>query len=210
MASTIRSPVRGGKRGENAAAVEPAHAPSENGLPIEIAGLQHRARFICAIVKYHRRPNAEPAVAVDRRHVRTSDAVVFETLVERLNAHGADVLGNQVADGIVHHRARDAGGDAEAVRKIGGDVKFASAHMNFAFRGFAERDYARIQAIHQCAQRQQTESAFARNVQETQSSRYQTPGQVYCVVSSRSKISTRRFSARPAAVSFESFGSFDP
>ena len=61
------------------------------------------------------------AVAIDGGHVGTGDAVVLEVLVERLHAHGAHALGDQVADGIVDHGAGDAGLQAEAVGEIGGD-----------------------------------------------------------------------------------------
>jgi hypothetical protein len=43
----------------------------------------------------------------------------------------------------------------------------------FAFGCFAERDYSGIQANHQCAQRQQAQRAFARNVESLQPTRYQ-------------------------------------
>ena len=42
-----------GKRRENAARVEPAHALAEDGLPIEIAGLEQRAGLVTPVVENH-------------------------------------------------------------------------------------------------------------------------------------------------------------
>ena len=105
----MTSAVVGGQRGEDAAAVEPAHAAGEDVLPVEIARLELRAGFVAAVVEHHRRAHALAAVAVDRGHVRAVDAVVLEVLVEGLHAHRAHALGDQVADGIIHHGGGDAG-----------------------------------------------------------------------------------------------------
>ena len=48
------------QRGEDAAAVEPAHALAEDRLPVEVARLQQRRRFVAAVVEHHRRAHAEP------------------------------------------------------------------------------------------------------------------------------------------------------
>ena len=92
-------------------------------------------------------------------------AVVLEMFVERLHAHRADALGNQVADGIIHHRAGHAGVQAEAVGEVGGDVEFAAADVNVAARRFAERNDARIKAVDQRAQGQEVQRAGFADVQ---------------------------------------------
>ena len=124
----------------------------EDGLPIEIAGLQQRARLVAAVVEDHRRAHPVAAIAVDRRHVRAVDAVVLEALVERPDAHGAHALGDQVADRIIDHGAGDAGLHPEAVRQIGGDIELAAADVDLALAGLAEGDDARIQTMHQRAE----------------------------------------------------------
>ena len=73
MPSMMSSAVVVGKRGKNAAAVEPAHAPAKNRFPVEIARLELRRGFVAAIVKHDRRAHALAAVAVDGRHVRTAE-----------------------------------------------------------------------------------------------------------------------------------------
>jgi hypothetical protein len=86
---------------------------------------------------------------------------VFEALVEGLDAHASNVLGNQIANRIIDHRARDTGGDAEAVGEIGSHVELAAAYVNFALAGFSERDYSGIQAIYQRSQRQKAQRTIA-------------------------------------------------
>jgi hypothetical protein len=93
------------------------------------------------------------------------DAVVLELLVERLDAHRPDAFGNQVADGIIHHRGGDAGVQAETVGQIGRDVELAAADVDVAVGCLAERDDARIQAVDERAEGQEIQRAFLRNVQ---------------------------------------------
>ena len=78
-------------------------------------------------------------------------AVVLEVLVERLHAHRAHALGDQVADRVIHHRGRDAGVQAEAVGQVGGAVELAAADVDVALGRLAERDDARVQAMDQGA-----------------------------------------------------------
>ena len=59
-----------GERGEDAAAVEPAHAAREDRLPVEVAGLELRRRLVGAVVEHHGRAHALAPVAEDRGHVR--------------------------------------------------------------------------------------------------------------------------------------------
>ena len=72
------------ERGEDAAAVEPAHAAGEDALPVEVAGLELGAGFVAAVVEHDRGAHALAAVAIDGRHVGAVDAVVLEVLVEGL------------------------------------------------------------------------------------------------------------------------------
>ena len=80
------------------------------------------------------------AVAVDGGDVRAGDAVVGEALVKRLDAHGPDALGDQVADGVIDHGRGDAGLHAEAVGQVGGDVELAAADVDLALVRLAERE----------------------------------------------------------------------
>ena len=59
----------GGKRGEDAAAMEPAHAARENLAPVKIARLQTARSFIAAVIENHRGAHALAAVAKDSGHV---------------------------------------------------------------------------------------------------------------------------------------------
>src|SRR5260221_13329498 len=98
--------------------MEPTDAVRENVLPIEVAWLEARPRFVGAVVEDHRRTNAVTAVAVDGGDVRPGDTVVGETLVERLDAHSPDALGHQVADRVIDHGRGDAELIAEAVGEV--------------------------------------------------------------------------------------------
>src|SRR5206468_1333468 len=97
------------ERGENSAAVEPAHAAGEDSLPVEVTRFEPRRRFVTAIVEDDRRAHTVAAVAIHGGHVRTGDSVVLEALVEGFDAHRFDALGNQFTDWIIDHRAGDAG-----------------------------------------------------------------------------------------------------
>jgi hypothetical protein len=88
------------------------------------------------------------------------NAVVLELLVERLHAHCADALGDEIANGIIHHRGGDAGVQAETVGQIGGAVEFAAADVDVAVRRLAERDDARIKPVNQRAEGQEIQRAF--------------------------------------------------
>ena len=61
-------------------------------------------------------------------------AVVLEMFVERLHAHRAHTFGNQVTDGIIHHGRRDTRFQAETIREIRRDIKFAAADVDVAMR----------------------------------------------------------------------------
>jgi len=132
--------------------VEPADAAGENGRPVEVAWLELGSRFIIAIVKHHRRAHSLAPVAVNGSHVGTMHAVVLEALVERLHPHRPHPLGNQVADGIIHHRRGNARLQAKAVGEIGRHVKLAAAHVDLALGRLAERDDARVQPMNQRAE----------------------------------------------------------
>src|SRR6185437_7649002 len=45
---------RFGQSGEDSAAMEPANALTEDGLPVKVARLQQRSRFVAAVVEHHR------------------------------------------------------------------------------------------------------------------------------------------------------------
>ena len=80
-------------------------------------------------------------------------------LVERLYAHRAHALGDQLADRVIHHRGRDAGFQAETIGQVGGAIELAAADVNLAFGRLAERDDPRVQAVDQRAQRQEIQRA---------------------------------------------------
>ena len=155
--------------GESAAKMPPLWnqrtPPAEDRFPIEVARLEQRAGFVGAVVEHHGRAHAVAAVAVDGGHVGAGHAVVLEALVERLDAHGPHALGDQVADGIIHHGGGDAGLHAEAVRQVGGAVELAAADVDLALGGLAEGDDAGVQTVHQCAQGNEIQRGIRTDVQ---------------------------------------------
>ena len=92
-------------------------------------------------------------------------AVVFEVLVERLHAHRPHALGDEVADGVIDHRARDPRLQAEAIGEIGRAVEFAAADVDRARGGLAERDDAGIEAVDERAEGHKVQGAARGDVQ---------------------------------------------
>ncbi|MFT3961480.1 hypothetical protein [Propionivibrio sp.] len=152
-----------GKRREDAAAMEPAHAAGEDFLPVEIARLEQAAGLVGAVVEDDGRTHAKAAVAIDRGHVRPAHPVVLETLVEGLHAHGADRAVDQLADGIIDHGRHDARLHAEAVRQVGRAVELAAAHVNPAFCRLAERHHPGVQTVDERPERNEVQRPPGKN-----------------------------------------------
>ena len=145
--------------------MEPAHAASEDSLPIEIARFQEPGGFVRAVIEHHRGAHAVAAVAIHRRHIWAAHAIVLEVLIERTDAHGLHALGDQVAHRIVHHGGGDARLHAEAVREVGGAIELAAGNVDQALGGLAERDDSGIQAMDECAQGHEIQGAVGTNLQ---------------------------------------------
>src|SRR2546423_368471 len=118
--------------------MEPTNARTKDRLPIEIARLELRCGFVASVVENDRGTNPMALIAVNGRHVRTGDAIVGETFVERFNAHGAPASRDKTANGITTHGARDPGPKREAVQKLGGTIKFTAADVDLAFSRLAK------------------------------------------------------------------------
>jgi hypothetical protein len=103
LAARMPSMINSGVDGPSAAKMpplwKPADAAVEDGVPVEVAGRELRGGLMTPVVEHDRRPDAVPAVAVDRRHVRSAGAVMGEAFVEGPHAHRLHALGNQIADG---------------------------------------------------------------------------------------------------------------
>ena len=90
---------------------------------------------------------------------------MLEVLVEGLHAHRPHALGDQVADGIIHHRRGDAGLQAEAIGQVGGDVEFAAADVDLALGRLAEGDDARVEPVDQGAEGHKVQRPILRDIQ---------------------------------------------
>ncbi len=90
---------------------------------------------------------------------------MLKDAIDGLDAHRADALSNEVADGILHHRGGNGRALAEAVCEVGRDVELAAADVNVGMCGLAERDDAGIDAVNQRAKREQVQRAFLRNLE---------------------------------------------
>ena len=148
--------------------MEPAHAASacgEDRAPVEVAGLELRRCLVRPIVEHYGRAHTLAAIAVDRGHIGAVDAVVLEELVEWLHAHRFDALGDQIADGIIHHCRGDARLQAKTIGQIRGAVELAAADVNLTLRRFAEWHNARIETMYQRAKRDKIQRAFWFDVQ---------------------------------------------
>jgi hypothetical protein len=158
-------PRRLGQRREDPAAVEPAHAAGEDGVPIEVTGLQAGRGFVRPVIKDDGRAHSETAIAVDRRHVRARDAVVREPLVEPGDPHGAHALGDQIPDRVIDYRGDHARLQPETVGEIRRAIELASADVDRAPGGLAERDHAGVEAMHQGTKRDEVVRALRCNRQ---------------------------------------------
>src|SRR5437588_1869048 len=145
--------------------MEPAHAAREDFFPVEVARFETRRRLVRAVVEDDGRANAEAPVAIDGGHVRPRHAVVLERLVERPHAHRAHALTDEVADGVVDHRRDYSSLHAEAVREVGRAVELAAADVNLALGRLAEGDDARINPVHERAERDEVERTAGKKVQ---------------------------------------------
>ena len=90
---------------------------------------------------------------------------MLEALVERLHAHGANTLGDQVANRIVDHGGSDAGVQAKAIRQVGGAIELAAANVDAALGRFAKRNDARIKTVDQRAERKKIEFSGLADIQ---------------------------------------------
>ena len=134
--------------------MEPANPTGHDRFPVEIANLQPGCGFVAAVVEHDRCPDTQSAIAVNSRHIGTGHAIVFELFVKRLNPHGTNTFGNQVANGIVDHGRGDTGFHAKTVCQVGGHIEFAPTDMNLTFMCLAEGDNSRIQPMDQSPQRE--------------------------------------------------------
>src|SRR5690348_7961862 len=128
--------------------MEPTYAPREKCVPFEIPWLQPRRGLIRAVVENHWCSHTMTAVAVNGGDIGPRNPVVIEPLIEGLDAHRPDSLGDEVANGIVHHRGYDAGCKAEAIRQVGGYIEFATADMNFTGGRLSKGNDSGVQAMH--------------------------------------------------------------
>jgi hypothetical protein len=121
--SAVAIVVSPGKVVSNAPCAQPS-------LPVKVARLQLRRRFVRAVVEDDGRADALAAVAVDGGDVWAAHAVVLEPLEEGADAHRSHALRDEVADGVVDHRGDDASVHAETVGEIRGAVELAAADVD--------------------------------------------------------------------------------
>src|SRR5439155_3345783 len=129
---------------------------------VEVARLEPGRRLVGAVVEDDGRAYADAAIAIDGGDIRAGDPIVGIALVEGRHSHRPDPIFHQFTDGIMDHRADDAGLEAEAVRQVGGDVELSAADMDTALGRFAERDDSWVQAVDKRAQRHQVQRAGRR------------------------------------------------
>ena len=85
--------------------------------------------------------------------------IVFELLVEGLDAHRPDALVDQVADRIVDQRGDDRSVHPEGVGHVGRDVELAATDVDVDRRGLAHRQHAGVQPVDQRADAADVEDA---------------------------------------------------
>ncbi len=103
------------QRCKDSATMEPANTAGKNFVPVEITSLQQTGCFVAAVVENHGCSDAAALIAVNGGHVWSTNAIVFESFVERCYAHGSHSFIDQITQRIVNHRTDDAGVQLKAV-----------------------------------------------------------------------------------------------
>jgi len=84
---------------------------------------------------------------------------VVEPFVKWAHAHLAHAGLDHLADGVFDHGGGDAGGEAEAVGEVGGDIVFAARDVHVEAARLAEGDHPGVEAVNQSADREKIEVA---------------------------------------------------
>src|SRR4030042_3300092 len=110
--------------------MKPADAGLESFPPIKVSRFKPGSRFIGAVVKYHRRTNPIPPVAVHCGDVWTAHPIMVKPRVIGFDAHFPHPVLYQLADGIFHHSGSDPGLQSKAIRKTGSDIILSPGPMD--------------------------------------------------------------------------------
>ena len=152
-----------GKRAKNAAGVEPAGAvPAEDGVPIDLAGLELRDGGVAAVGTSQRRARAESALGeVQPVAHRAADSVEWHPAYQRLvDAALVDQVLDQPPDRVIGESGDDRRIETEAALEAARDVIFAAALVNVETAGRGHPLVAGIEAQHHLAQRHQVPAAI--------------------------------------------------
>ena len=145
-----------GKRREDAARVEPAHALlPEQRVPVDVAGLQLRDGRQPAVRAAARAAAAVAALdEVEAVPDRAADAVVRHPLhVRDIDAALQHEVLDEASDGILRERRDRRRPETEAAPEAAHDVVFAAAFPDLEFAGRVDAPIARIEAEHDFTQR---------------------------------------------------------
>ncbi len=146
--------------------MKPTQATSHDLLPDEISRLQLRSRLVASVVEDDRRTDARSSIAIDRGHVRSADAIMLEALVERSDTHRSHTLIDQLTDRRIDHRGGNGCVHAKATGQIGSAIELTPTDMDAAFRRLAERNHARVEAMHHGSEREEVEFTTRWNLQQ--------------------------------------------
>ena len=129
--------------------MKPADATGKNRFPVKVSWFQLSSRFVATVVEHDGSTHPLALIAEDRGHVGTGDTIMLEVFIERFYSHRADAFGNQVTDGIIHHRRGHPRRESETVGQIRRNVKLAATDVDLALRRLAERNDSRVESMNQ-------------------------------------------------------------
>lgn len=137
-----------GEPGEDAAGVQPlATGGGEEGIPVEVAGLELGSRAVTPVHTAFGTANAEAAFGeVDGIAHAFAHAIIGHPFdVGGVQAALEDEVFNQAADLVVGKGGQDTGGVAEAAAESTGDVVFAAAFPGGEVAGGADAAFTGVE-----------------------------------------------------------------
>ena len=138
--------------------MQPARAGlAEEGVPVEIAGLELAGGGIAAIGNAHRAANAVTALGEVQPVAHRAAHAVKRQPFDEFRVHTAlqNKILDEPADVVVGERRADGGLEAEAASQAARNIVFAAALPGLEFAGGADAAFAGVEPQHDFAQRNQ-------------------------------------------------------
>src|SRR4051812_17271914 len=101
---------------------------------------------------------------------------MLEVAVKNRDTEGTHPFGDELSDGVIDPRRRDRRAQPKARGEVRGDVELAAAHVNGALGCLAKGHDARIEPVHERAERHEIERAVRPNIESAHPGHYGAGG----------------------------------